>query len=244
MPPLPDVFSRVQGFLNSSGLPPVFSQLEPRPVHVPGPSSAYANQLAAAVAGSTVKILGQACNYEQEGSGFVAGPGTVVTNAHVVAGESQTQVSVGGRTYPATVVLFDPTFDLAILHTTAVGPAAVASTRAGGPGGQGAVVGYPEDGPLTVDPAAVATTLSTPGTQHLQRGDGDPGGLRDRRRRGARQLGRPAGGTGGQVIGVVFSRSTVYNDVGYALASPDVLARVQAAQDRTKAKSTGTCVEN
>ena len=32
---------------------------------------------------------------------------------------------------------------------------------------------------------------------------------------------------GGEVVGVVFSRSTVYPNVGYALTSPGVLARVR-----------------
>ena len=49
------------------------------------------------------------------GSGFVVGHGLVATNAHVVAGEPSTQVVVGGNSYRATVVLFDPKFDLAIL---------------------------------------------------------------------------------------------------------------------------------
>ena len=51
--------------------------------------------------------------------------------------------------------------------------------------------------------------------------------------------GGPLLGPGGQVIGVVFSRSTVYPDVGYALASPGVLARVQAARQRHSAVGTG-----
>ncbi len=42
-------------------------------------------------------------------------------------------------------------------------------------------------------------------------------------------------GPGGQVIGVVFSRSTVYANVGYALTSPGVLARVQVAEQRRSA---------
>ena len=36
--------------------------------------------------------------------------------------------------------------------------------------------------------------------------------------------GGPLVGPGGQVVGVVFSRSTVYPNVGYALTSPGVLA--------------------
>jgi hypothetical protein len=49
-------------------------------------------------------------------------------------------------------------------------------------------------------------------------------------------------GPGGQVIGVVFSRSTVYPNVGYALTSPGVLSRVQEAERRHSAVSTGPCV--
>ncbi len=46
--------------------------------------------------------------------------------------------------------------------------------------------------------------------------------------------GGPLLGPGGQVIGVVFSRSTVYPNVGYALTSPGVLARVQQAERRAR----------
>jgi S1-C subfamily serine protease len=54
--------------------------------------------------------------------------------------------------------------------------------------------------------------------------------------------GGPLVGSGGQVVGVVFSRSTVYQNVGYALTSPGVLTRVQAAQTDRSAVSTGQCV--
>ena len=36
----------------------------------------------------------------------------------------------------------------------------------------------------------------------------------------------------GEVIGVVFSRSTTNGDIGYALTSPGVLSRVQRARER------------
>ncbi len=53
--------------------------------------------------------------------------------------------------------------------------------------------------------------------------------------------GGPLIDSGGQVIGVVFSRSTAYSGVGYALASPGVRTRVQVAEHRTAAVSTGAC---
>ena len=45
---------------------------------------------------SVVRVLGTACGLGVEGSGWVARPGVVVTNAHVVAGESDTTVQLEG----------------------------------------------------------------------------------------------------------------------------------------------------
>jgi S1-C subfamily serine protease len=46
---------------------------------------------------------------------------------------------------------------------------------------------------------------------------------------------------GGQVIGVVFSRSTTNGDIGYALTSPGVLSRVLRADSISKPVGTGAC---
>lgn len=242
MPPLPDVFSRVQGFLGGSGFPPVFSELEPAPSHVSVPSAAWAQAVARTAEGSTVKVLGQACGYVQEGSAFVIGPGALLTNAHVVAGEASTSVVVQGRAYAATVVYFNPTYDLAVLRSAAPLGAVLTLDPSTVPGGtKAAVVGYPEDGPLTVDPAAVATQLSAQGRNIYNEGtvtrqvyqisaNVEPG-----------NSGGPLVDPDGQVIGVVFSRSTAYPDVGYALASPGVRARVLAVSRRTAAVGTGAC---
>ncbi len=59
---------------------------------------------------SVVRVLGTACGLGIEGSGWVAGPGLVVTNAHVVAGEHDTVVEVGGSPpgLPAEAVALRP----------------------------------------------------------------------------------------------------------------------------------------
>jgi len=69
----------------------------------------------------------------RQGSGFVAAPGTVVTDAHVIYGDRDPMVQASGRYYPATVVLFDPADDLAVLRTSAPlpPPLATAPTRIG-----------------------------------------------------------------------------------------------------------------
>ncbi len=242
MPPLPDVFSKVQGFLGGSGFPSVFSELEPTPVHVALPSTARAQGIARTAEASTVKVLGQACGYVQEGSAFVVASGTVLTNAHVVAGESATDVVALSRQYPATVVYFNPTYDLAVLRTDApLGPALTIDASTAPSGTEAAVVGYPEDGPLTVVPAAVAEQLTATGRNIYNEGtvarqvyqidaNVEPG-----------NSGGPLVDSSGEVIGVVFSRSTAYADVGYALASPGVRTRVLAAARRTSAVATGAC---
>ena len=148
LPQAPSVFGDLQTFLNNQGFPQVFSTLTPpSSPDVSTPTNAQTRALANSAIFSTVKILGIACDNEQEGSGFVVGKGLVATNAHVVAGESagNTQVLLGGTAYRATPVLFDPSFDLAVLRTDApLGPVLSVSPSTVPRGTQAAVLGYPE----------------------------------------------------------------------------------------------------
>jgi S1-C subfamily serine protease len=245
LPPAPSIFSRVQSFLESEGFPAVFADplAAPNAADVAVPSRTDAQRFATPAAFSTVKVVGDACGYQQEGSGFVVGHGLVVTNAHVVAGEPETSIELGAVTYRATVVLYDPSFDLALLRTSApLGPVLDLDSQIVGRGTQGAVLGYPENGPLTVSPAGVTANVVAEGrdiygnglvTRDFYSVDADvlPG-----------NSGGPLVDSSGHVVGMVFSRSTVYPGVGYALASPGVLSRVQQGAHRTHAVSTGGCV--
>jgi S1-C subfamily serine protease len=246
LPQAPSVFGDLQNFLNDQGFPQVFSTLTPpSSPSVAPPSSAATRALADPAVFSTVKILGTVCTNEQEGSGFVVGPGLVATNAHVVAGEpaGNTQVVIGGALYGATTVSFDPSFDLAVLRTNApLGPALTISPNLVNRGTQGALLGYPEDGPLAIDPAGVTEEVTALGKDIYNNGSVTRGVYALNANVLPGNSGGPLMGPGGQVIGVVFSRSTVYPDVGYALTSPDVLARVHAAASHHSAVSTGPCI--
>ncbi len=246
LPQAPSVFNDLQTFLNNQGFPQVFSTLTPPSTpSVSTPSNAQANALADPAVFSTIKILGTACSNEQEGSGFVVAPGLVVTNAHVVAGESDgdTQVIEGNTAYNATVVFFDPSFDLAVLRTDApLGPALTISPNVVSRGTQAAILGYPEDGGLTIDPAGVTEEVTAIGKDIYNNGTVTRGVYALDANVLPGNSGGPLLGPGGQVIGVVFSRSTVYPDVGYALTSPGVLARVQQAEQHHSAVSSGPCI--
>ena len=243
LPAPPSVFSQAQGFLTAQGFPPVFAALataSARPVALP--SDGVLRQAALTAGASTVKVEGYGCGVIQEGSGFVAAPGLVVTNAHVVAGVAQPLVLSGTSVTAARVVAFDPSFDLAVLrvpgldaHVLRLDPASV------GRGTQAAVLGYPEDGPFTVVGAGVMAEFPAEGRDIYGRA------LTVRDVYEIDAVVRPgnSGGPlvlpGGQVVGVVFSRSTTEPGVGYALTSPGVLARLEPAESSTRTVGTGPC---
>jgi len=243
LPAPPLVFSQAQGFLTAEGFPPVFADLTPasaRPVALPSDAQLRSADLAAGP--STVKVEGIGCGVLQEGSGFVAAPGLVVTNAHVVAGIGSPKVQIG-RTVEATeVVLFDPSFDLAVLRVPGLGvPALRLDPAPVGRGTQAAVLGFPGGGPFSIDPAGVMAAFEAQGRDIYGRGLT----LRNVYELDAQVRPGNSGGPlvlpDGTVIGVVFSRSTVDPSIGYALTSPDVLSRVVRAEGVVSPVSTGAC---
>jgi hypothetical protein len=108
---------------------------------------------------SVVKVIGTACGLGIEGSGWSAGGGLVVTNAHVVAGEDDTEVipPSGGDGLAATVVGYEPKNDIAVLRVDGLDlPAlSLANPRSGS---DAAILGYPENGPFDAEPARVGST--------------------------------------------------------------------------------------
>jgi hypothetical protein len=109
---------------------------------------------------SVVKVLGTACGLGIEGSGWVAGPGLVVTNAHVVAGESDTTVQVDGNPpgLNADVIDFDPHDDIAVLRVAGLHTPALRLAADPRPGTPAAILGYPLDGFFDVEPGRIGQT--------------------------------------------------------------------------------------
>jgi S1-C subfamily serine protease len=112
---------------------------------------------------SVVRVLGTACGFGVEGSGWVAAPGYVVTNAHVVAGESDTVAEVHGASpdLSAQLVAFDPHDDIAVLRVPGLRAAPLPIASSARVGTTVGILGYPEDGPFVTEPGRIGQTQAT-----------------------------------------------------------------------------------
>ena len=223
--------ARVDPFPSIAGpLPPV-GPPDPSVLRQPGVRRA---------APSVVRVLGTACGLGVAGSGWAAGPALVVTNAHVVAGQEDTVVD-GPSSPPlrAQAVAFDARNDVAVLRVRGklnARPLEQADPRAGSPV---AILGYPENEPLTARPGRIGRTgavLSEDAYGHgpvprritSLRGDVRPG-----------NSGGPLVDGAGRVVGTVFA-SRLDGGAGYAVP-PDVVSNA-IARARGGPVSTGDCV--
>jgi S1-C subfamily serine protease len=234
-------------FPPSSSLINVLHRIDPR-VAVQGPSPNVAppdSKIAQdpdvrAAGNSVVRVLGTACGLGVEGSGWIAAPDLVVTNAHVVAGESDTTVTPAGTgvQLDATPVHYDPENDLSLLHVSGLGGTPLSLSPDVHPGTSGAVLGYPENGPFTIAPARVGVT--GPVVTEDSYGQGpitrELTALRGEVRSG--NSGGPLVDAGGRVMGTVFAATTQGKPGGYAVPN-DVVA--DALNDSTGEVSTGAC---
>jgi S1-C subfamily serine protease len=186
------------------------------PVAAPDPAIAADSDVARAE-GSVVRVLGTACGLGVEGSGWVAGPGLIVTNAHVVAGEDDTSVTTpGGASLDATAMHYDSENDLALLHVDAdlpslrIAPDPTSGTAA-------AVLGYPENGPYAVAPARLGETRDTISQDSYGRGPirRSITSLRGSVRSG--NSGGPLVDDHGRVLGTVFAATTTGEPGGFAV---------------------------
>lgn len=187
---------------------------------------------------SVVRVLGTACGLGVEGSGWVAAPGLVVTNAHVVAGgEDTTITTIDGASVDATPVHYDPENDLAVLRVEADLPA-LPVVRDPRSGTGGAVLGYPENGPFAASPARLGETQTAISQDSYGRGPirREIAFLRGRVRSG--NSGGPLVDSSGRVLGTLFASTTSGPSGGFAVPNEIVLAALARA---TTSVGTGPC---
>ena len=243
LPTTPAVFARISRLLEARGFPRVFADFDRRPAPaLPAPSSPQVRAALAAAGPSTVKIVGSGCGGQLNGSGFVAGPGLVVTNAHVIAGVDRPIVEDTAGRHRATTVVFDPSLDIAVLRTSGLAGRALDLVGTSvDRGTTGAVIGYPGGGGLDAEPGVVLDRFEAVGRDIYNRSltRRPVYELQSRVRPG--NSGGPFVNAEGDVIGLVFSRSTLNSSVGYAIPSTEVQSRLTAARQQGGQVDTGPC---
>jgi S1-C subfamily serine protease len=130
-----------------------FPTISGPPVDVAPPRAAIARDPQVRdAANGVVKVQGTACGLGIEGSGWIARDDIVVTNAHVVAGQDDTTVQLGGvgPQLTARAVVFDPEDDIAILRVDGLGGRTLPIASDPQAGRSGAILGFPENGPYDV----------------------------------------------------------------------------------------------
>jgi S1-C subfamily serine protease len=233
-------------FPPSSSLINALHRIDPR-VTVQGPSPDVAapdSKIARdpdvrAAEASVVRVLGTACGLGVEGSGWIAGPGLVVTNAHVVAGESDTTVTPsGGSSLDATPVHYDTRNDLALLRVSDLSGPSLSFAPEVQSGTAGAVLGFPENGPFTIAPARVGVTGPVVTQDSYGRGPvtRELTALRGEVRSG--NSGGPLIDADGRVLGTVFAATTQGKPGGYAVPN-DIVS--EALSDSSGPVDTGPC---
>jgi len=195
---------------------------------------------------SIVKITGEAkttCSRRLEGSGFVISPQHVLTTAHVVAGMTNGPHVGHGKSsgLPATVVLFDPNTDVAILYVPHLSAPPLRFTGPAPQGSDAVVAGYPENGPFRAVPARVGSKRPVNGPNIYQTGTVTRAIYAVRAAADPGNSGGPLLAKNGKVYGVIFVASTTARDTGFALTASAVQADVRRGAQATTPVPTYSC---
>lgn len=239
------LFASFRKVIDDRGFPEVFGDLVPTQVRpVDPPDAALARSAVITSARSRIfKITGVAssCSKRIEGSGFLFARERVLTNAHVVAGVTRPNVEIDGHDVRATVVLYDPDRDVAVLYVPGLVRTPLPFAGRARTGDNAIVVGYPQDGPYRADAARIRGTQNAKGPDIYQRKTvvREIYALRARVRPG--NSGGPLLDPRGAVYGVVFAAAADDAQTGYALTDTEIAPDVQRGRTATARVSTQGC---
>jgi len=212
--PVRNVYSSLRRYIDRSGFPPVFGDLQSThivDVGPPNPALLHSPGVTAA-RGSVLKIYGEAtqCDRGIEGSGFVYADQHMVTTL---------------------------TLDVPGLHAPALRFAAKPAST----GANAIVVGYPEDGPFDVRPARVRDRGDISGHDIYGHGSivREIYSIRSVVRSG--NSGGPLITPSGAVLGVVFATALDSSDTGFVLTDAEIARDANAGRSATASVSTGDC---
>lgn len=241
-----EVVKELDERLPSRALLQAFSRLDPLPQiegprpEVPAPDPELLEEPGVRQAApSVVRIVGVSGIAGRAGSGWVAAPALVVTNAHVVADVDHVAVQPEGvwAQLEAEVLVLDERNDLAVLRVEDLNLPAL-KLAVPEPGEPVAVLGYPENGPFDVQAGRVG------GTQRVLTSDIRGRGPVERQvttlRSSVRQgnSGGPAVNSDGRVVATIFAERAGEEGTAYGIPSPIVEEAVAEAQEQVSPAAT------
>ena len=208
----------------------------------PGPQRLLKDPDVLVAAPSVLKVRGSNnCGSGVEGTGFLYSPGRLMTNAHVVAGVDNPEVEIGGSSVPATVVVYNPEIDVAVLALDEGELPHLVFDKGAAPQEGVAVLGYPQDGPYDVQTGRIRAEqrLRSPNIY----GEGtvlrNVFSLRALIRQG--NSGGPLVNSAGDVVGLIFAASVTDPDTGYALTAEQISESAALGVTSSTEVDTGNC---
>lgn len=241
----PAILAEIGRFLDQTGFPDVFAQLNPSlaPGVEPPPDSLKNDKEILAAAEGTYKIESFGCGGVVDGSGFPLDRQHVITAAHVVAGTSGHRViDSNGRSIRGTVVYINTDIDIAVIRVTAAPPHVLdMTTQEAKRREDGAAIGYPGGGRRRISPARVRAQTEAVGRDIYNRKlvsrdvyvlsavvmQGNSGG--------------PFVDEDGVVRGMIFAASADDPNEAYALTADEIQRALNAARNRSSSVPTGSC---
>jgi S1-C subfamily serine protease len=239
LPTVPSAEARLQTMLRNADFPSVFASIVAPtvPSSIPTPKLG-ANRLSPKSPNEVVKVLAMGCADVHQGTGFFITSHLVVTNAHVVAGA--TSVTVEGAS--AQVAFFDPVNDVAILRVSTLtsGSPLTFATSVPSSGTAAEVIGFPLDATRTISPSIISGQITAESRDIYSKQTFDRTVLVVYSNIEAGNSGSPVV-TGGDVVGVVFSKSLSESETAYAIPAATVESDVAKAPAHGTA-STESCL--
>jgi S1-C subfamily serine protease len=241
----PAVLAEIGRFLDQSGFPDVFAQLNPSlaPGVEPPPASLANDDEILAAAEGTYKIESIGCGGVVDGSGFPLDDRHVITAAHVIAGTSGHRViHPDGEVLRGDVVFINTDIDIAVIRLRQTADHTLSmTTRAAERRAVGAAIGYPGGGDRRISLARVRALTNATGRDIYNRKlvSREVYVLAAQVRQG--NSGGPFVDEDGVVRGMIFAASADDPNEAYALSADEIDRAYDAGRNRRERVATGSC---
>jgi S1-C subfamily serine protease len=244
LPPVPAFFSFFDSKINPNDQPAIFfKKNNETQVYVPINSSELLKQANIAQK-SVVRVTSFGCGGIVSGSGYVAGTDLVITNAHVIAGVRRPIIKFQNQSYAGTTVLFNPSLDVAAIRVKGLNARPLTLLNESAPINQVvAILGYPK-GNYTVVQGQITDEQYVSGSNIYQTGNYKRQIYAINADLQAGNSGGPVINTKGQLVGIIFAKSNVISNDGFAITTNSLTAVIKEASYATHKVSTGACVSS